>query len=430
MSDECRMTTHRSSRRLRIIVLGPHFEPDTAPTGRVLTRLVHELADRGHELHVVAALPWYRQHVVEPGWTGRLVRRERVPWGSIRRVHPFPGDDRRNLLRRAFGFGGFSLLAGWSGLVAGGWFRRHDAVIAMSPPLTMGITGRLVAWSHRASLVFNVQDIFPDAAVETGAISNRRIIAAASWLERLSYRSADAVTVLSNDLAANVVGKLAGRAEPPRSHHSQLRRHRSAAARRSTDELPPRARHRRRTCAPLRRQRRILTVTRAARRDRPPPARRHGPDQRRRLGSPRAGTCCSRTRQRALRRLRAGGPPRRGARNRRHPRRAAASWLGSRQRAVEDLLDPRCRATRRGSHRRGHRGAEDARRVRRRDQRPTGRSGPLRGGRRAARRRARPGDRDGPAGASVGRDSGVAGRRRRGLRTVGGGAPRLPRNGD
>ena len=77
----------------------------------------------------------------------------------------------------------------------------------MSPPLTLGITGRLVAWSHRAPLVFNIQDIFPDAAVETGAITNRRIIAAASWLERLSYRRADAVTVLSDDLARNVVAQ-------------------------------------------------------------------------------------------------------------------------------------------------------------------------------------------------------------------------------
>ena len=203
------MTTHRSSRRLRLVVLGPHFEPDTAPTGRVLTRIVHELAARGHELHVVAALPWYREHAVEPGWTRRLVRRQRVPWGSIRRVHPFPGHNRRNLLRRALGFAGFSLLAGWSGLAAGGWLRRHDAVIAMSPPLTMGVTGRLVAWSHRAAFVFNVQDIFPDAAVETGAISNRQVISVASWLERLSYRTADAVTVLSDDLASNVLGKVA-----------------------------------------------------------------------------------------------------------------------------------------------------------------------------------------------------------------------------
>ena len=81
MSDERPLTTHRSSRRLRLVILGPHFEPDTAPTGRVLTRIVHELAARGHELHVVAALPWYREHAVEPAWTGRLVRRRARPVG-------------------------------------------------------------------------------------------------------------------------------------------------------------------------------------------------------------------------------------------------------------------------------------------------------------------------------------------------------------
>ena len=122
-------------------------------------------------------------------------------------MHPFPGRDKRNLWRRTAGFAGFSALAGWTGLGAGGWLRRADAVLAMSPPLTMGVTGRLVAWAHRAPLVFNIQDVFPDAAVETGAITNRRVIAVAGWLERISYRLADAVTVLSDDLRANVVGK-------------------------------------------------------------------------------------------------------------------------------------------------------------------------------------------------------------------------------
>jgi colanic acid biosynthesis glycosyl transferase WcaI len=197
-----------TARPLRIVVIGPHFAPDTAPTGRILTRIVDELAARGHELHVVAALPWYRSHAIEPGWGGRPMRREATAWGSVRRVHPFPSADKRDLVRRAIGFAGFSALAGWAGLGAGGWFRRADAVISMAPPLTMGVTGRLVAWAHRAPQVFNIQDVFPDAAVETGAITNRRVIAVAARLERLSYRLADAVTVLSDDLRANVVGKI------------------------------------------------------------------------------------------------------------------------------------------------------------------------------------------------------------------------------
>ncbi len=191
-----------------LVVLCPHFEPDTAPTGVVMSRIVEELVALGHTVHVVTALPWYRSHRVEPGWQGRLVRSENTPWGSITRVHPFAGRDKSNLVRRAVGFGAYSLLAGLQCLRVGGWFRRSGAVIAMSPPLTLGLTGWVASRVRRCPLVFNIQDVFPDAAVETGAISNRTIIAAASWLERVSYLAADAVTVLSDDLRDNVVAKL------------------------------------------------------------------------------------------------------------------------------------------------------------------------------------------------------------------------------
>jgi colanic acid biosynthesis glycosyl transferase WcaI len=195
---------------MKIVVLCPHFEPDTAPTGTVMTRIVHELAALGHELHVVTSLPWYRSHRIEPGWEGRLLRTEPTPWGSVTRLHPFPGDDKANLPRRALGFLGFSVLALVGGVRAGGR-GRPDVVLAMSPPLTLGATGWLVGRLRRARLVFNIQDVFPDAAVRTGAIANRHVIRVASWIERWSYHRSAAVTVLSDDLAANVRSKVATR---------------------------------------------------------------------------------------------------------------------------------------------------------------------------------------------------------------------------
>ena len=191
-----------------VIVLCPHFAPDTAPTGTVMTRIVAELVERGHRVHVVTSLPWYRNHCIDPGWDGRWVRRETTPWGSITRVHPFPGADKTNIVRRAIGFAAYSVLAGAQCLRVGGWGRRAEAVIAMSPPLTLGLTGWAASRLRRAPLIFNIQDVFPDAAVETGAITNRLVIAVASWLERISYRAADAVTVLSDDLRDNVAAKL------------------------------------------------------------------------------------------------------------------------------------------------------------------------------------------------------------------------------
>ncbi|MEM1333232.1 MAG: glycosyltransferase family 4 protein, partial [Actinomycetota bacterium] len=99
---------------------------------------------------------------------------------------------------------------------------------------------------RRARHVFNIQDVFPDAAVQTGAISNGAVIALASWLERVSYRLADAVTVLSDDLADNVRTKLPARAADtvhvipnfvdtaaitPLDRHTELRRELGAADR-------------------------------------------------------------------------------------------------------------------------------------------------------------------------------------------------------
>ncbi len=198
---------------MKLAVICPHFAPDIAPTGEVMTRLVTELAARGHELHVVTALPWYQHHRIEPGWGGRPTRTERTTWGSITRIHPFPSPDKRSIPRRALGFAAFSALAGAMSLRGG----RVDGVLAMSPPLTLGLTGRLVGMVRRGPLVFNIQDVFPDAAIETGAITNPRLIGFARWLERFSYRHSDAVTVLSEDLLANLAAKL------PPSQHAKLR---------------------------------------------------------------------------------------------------------------------------------------------------------------------------------------------------------------
>ena len=205
-----------SNNKLRLVVLCPHFAPDLAPTGVVMTRIVSELAARGHELHVVTSLPWYRNHAIEPGWGGRLWRTEKTEWGSVIRVHPFPGKSKSNLLRRAIGFLAFSYAVGIRSVHADGFPFKVDGVLAMSPPLTLGLTGWFTKIIRRAPLVFNIQDVFPDAAIQTGAISNKKIIAAAKWLERVSYQRSDAVVLLSQDLRTNIANKIDAK------HHHRL----------------------------------------------------------------------------------------------------------------------------------------------------------------------------------------------------------------
>jgi len=189
---------------MKLLILCPHFEPDLhAATGEVMTRLVEGLAKRGHQLSVVTSLPWYKEHDVEPEWRGRPWRSERVAWGRIVRVWPFP-TDKSNVAARAAGFLGFTGLAAGAALTLG----RHDAVLAMSPPIFLGDAAWVVAKRWRIPMVFNVQDIFPDVAVDLGALTNPRVVSLARRHERSLYRRADAVTVLSDDQADNVRAKM------------------------------------------------------------------------------------------------------------------------------------------------------------------------------------------------------------------------------
>lgn len=189
---------------MRILVLCPHFAPDVAPTGEVMTSITHALADRGHELTIITSLPWYRHHRVEDGWGGRPWRSQRTGWGRVVRLHPFP-TDKSNIPARAVAFGGFTGLAAIFAVLSQ---PRPDVVLVMSPPLPLGIAGWLTALLRRIPFVFNIQDVFPDVAVEVGAITNRHVIRAAGLVERFLYRRSDAVTVLSEDLRDNVAGKL------------------------------------------------------------------------------------------------------------------------------------------------------------------------------------------------------------------------------
>jgi colanic acid biosynthesis glycosyl transferase WcaI len=189
---------------LKLVVVTPHFAPDVAPTGEVVTRIVKELIEQGHTIEVFTSLPWYRDHKIEPGYEGKLVRYEDAPWGRIVRVNPFPTPDKRNIARRAASFAGFSIALG----LLGSRGENVEGVLALSPPLTLGLAGWRIARRRRAPLVFNVQDVYPDVAIELGVLTNRGLVEAARRLERLCYARADAVTVLSDDLKDNVSARL------------------------------------------------------------------------------------------------------------------------------------------------------------------------------------------------------------------------------
>lgn len=82
---------------------------------------------------------------------------------------------------------------------------RADVVYATSPPLTMALPALAASARHRAPLVFEVRDLWPEAPIQMGALRNPLAQRAARGLERLVYRSAAELIALSPGMRSGIV---------------------------------------------------------------------------------------------------------------------------------------------------------------------------------------------------------------------------------
>jgi glycosyltransferase involved in cell wall biosynthesis len=83
---------------------------------------------------------------------------------------------------------------------------RPDVIYATSPPLTIAIPALAAAARWRAPLVFEVRDLWPEAPIQMGALTNPRVQRQARALEREAYRRARRVIALSPGIRDGIVG--------------------------------------------------------------------------------------------------------------------------------------------------------------------------------------------------------------------------------
>ena len=160
--------------------------------------LARELAKRGHTVKVLAATPHYNvtqsaleAQPFESMWSG-LVYRSDFHGIPVWHVHVPPKEEK--IAARAFDYLRFHFLS----LIAGTFFvGRYDVVVAPSPPLSVGVIAWLLGLTRFAPSIYNVQEIYPDYAVNQGVMTNRRLVRLMTWLERFVYRVSRKIVVIS-----------------------------------------------------------------------------------------------------------------------------------------------------------------------------------------------------------------------------------------
>ena len=173
----------------RIVFLTHYFHPEVgASQTRILecARLLHQ---RGYDITVLTGFPNYPDGVIPEPYRGKLLGSETVDGFRVLRSAVYPAPNRgfgKRLVNHA-SFAISSMATSWR---AG----NADVVIAESPPLFTAVAAVWIKRMRRAKLVLNVADLWPESAVQLGALKNRLAIRGAQSLEHFAYRNADRIT--------------------------------------------------------------------------------------------------------------------------------------------------------------------------------------------------------------------------------------------
>ena len=187
---------------MRVLIYSYNYYPEPIGIAPLMTELAEGLVKRGHEVRVVTAMPNYPERKIYPGYRGQLYKREFRNGVQIDRcfvaIRPQPG-----LVARALLEGSFAMLSFMKAI--SGW--RPDVILSTSPSLPACVPVAMTRLFHRCPVVLSLQDILPEAAVQTGLISNKLAIRVFEQLEKFAYASADKISVITPSFTENLLSK-------------------------------------------------------------------------------------------------------------------------------------------------------------------------------------------------------------------------------
>src|ERR1700681_104517 len=171
-----------SAPALRVVLITHYFPPEVGAPQARLFELASHAAAAGHSVTVVTGLPNYPTGVIPPEYRDRSRRQEtrQETMDGVRVIRTWVyATPNRGFLRRILNHLSFAL----SSLTALRRVGPTDVIFIESPPLLTGLAVLVYARVKRAPYIFNVSDIWPQSAVELGALRNPVAIKLSEMLE-------------------------------------------------------------------------------------------------------------------------------------------------------------------------------------------------------------------------------------------------------
>ncbi len=173
-----------------------------APAARTYEHARHWAA-LGHEVTVITGFPNHPTGIIRPEYEGQYVKRESIDGIDLLRTWVYCAAN-KGFFKRVLNFLSFFFSSFLLGSVM---TARPDVVVGTSPQFFCAVSAYLLSVIKRAPFVFEVRDIWPQSAVELGALKNPFIIRSLESIEHFLYRRARLIIVVAESTRPYLLAK-------------------------------------------------------------------------------------------------------------------------------------------------------------------------------------------------------------------------------
>lgn len=180
---------------MHILLIHQYFLEKDDPGGSRFNEMTKVWKDQGHTVTVISGMVHYTTGKKREKHQGKFIVKEEYEQGiSVFRCHVSELYN-SNFLGRLWAYFSFVFSSLWCGLFY--LKQKPQVVLVTSPPLFVGITGLVLSKVKRIPFVFEIRDLWPESAIDTGVLTNKLIIKLAYWFEAKVYRNASLINTLT-----------------------------------------------------------------------------------------------------------------------------------------------------------------------------------------------------------------------------------------
>jgi glycosyltransferase involved in cell wall biosynthesis len=189
---------------MKILLLHQYYLEDDDHGGSRWNEITKQWAEEGHQVQVIAGMMHYTSSEKRSEYKGKWFKKKKQGSVNVIRCHVSESYN-ANFVGRLWAYFSFVFSSSWAGL-----FKvkdKYDVIIVTSPPLFIGVSGYLISLFKRIPFVFEIRDLWPESAIDTGVVTNKLIIKLAYTLEKFIYKKASLINVLTPAFKDTLINK-------------------------------------------------------------------------------------------------------------------------------------------------------------------------------------------------------------------------------